>query len=169
MLNWIYYPLCDEPPVIAAKVAAAFEHHAQDIDSATHAKQDSNEVLSKIASSLESIGFRVERSKKQKDKIQIPVLFGERGHPRKTFEADAFCADERFVIEVEAGRACTNYQFLKDMFEACMMHGVDYLAVAVRNDYRGSDDYSTVVKFIHTLYASSRMQLPLKGIMIVGY
>jgi hypothetical protein len=41
--------------------------------------------------------------------------------------------------------------------------------IAVRNDYRGSDDYSKVVSFIDTLYASQRLNLPLTGILIVGY
>jgi len=32
-------------------------------------------------------------------------------------------------LEVEAGRAYTNYQFLKDLFQACMMHDVQYLGM----------------------------------------
>lgn len=29
-----------------------------------------------------------------------------------------------------------NNQFLKDLFQACMMQDVDYLVIAVRNEYR---------------------------------
>ncbi len=73
------------------------------------------------------------------------------------------------VIEVEAGRGVTNYQFLKDLFQACVMQDVDYAVIAVRQDYRGSDDYRKVVSFIETIYASNRLVLPLNGVLIIGY
>jgi len=73
------------------------------------------------------------------------------------------------VVEVEAGRGVVNNQFLKDPFQACMMHNVSYFAVAVRNLYRGSDDFNKVCRFFDTLYASNRLHLPLKGILIIGY
>lgn len=85
------------------------------------------------------------------------------------FDADAYHRRHEFVIEVEAGRAVVNNQFLKDLFQACMMHGVDYLAIVVRNVYRRSNDFERVVRFMDTLYASNRIKLPLKGILIVGY
>ena len=49
------------------------------------------------------------------------------------------------------------------------MQDVDFLVIAVRQDYRGTDDYSKVIAFIETLYASTRLQLPLKGVLIIGY
>lgn len=49
------------------------------------------------------------------------------------------------------------------------MQDVDFLVIAVRQDYRGSDDFSKVVTFIETIYASNRLILPLKGILIIGY
>jgi hypothetical protein len=72
-------------------------------------------------------------------------------------------------VEVEAGRAVVNNQFLKDLFQACMMHDVCYLAVAVRNFYKGRQDFDIVCRFLNTLYASQRLQLPLRGILVVGY
>ena len=107
--------------------------------------------------------------KKTDDKIPIPVLFGMGGKVEKSFDADAYHAGERFVLEVEAGRAVANNQFLKDLFQACMMHDVDYLAVAVRNTYRERKDFERVMKFFDTLYACNRLSLPLKGILILGY
>lgn len=50
-----------------------------------------------------------------------------------------------------------------------MMQDVDYLAIAVRNVYRGNKDFETVLKFFDTLYASNRLTLPLKGILVIGY
>jgi hypothetical protein len=73
------------------------------------------------------------------------------------------------VIEVEAGRAVTNYQFLKDLFQACMMHEVDFLVVAVRNTYSKNKDFQNVINFFNTLYASERLVLPLEGVLIIGY
>src|SRR5690606_24246136 len=110
------------------------------IDSEEH-QYSSNEVLSFITEYLEQIGFTVEKSKKSIDKIKVPVLFGVNGRLEKYFDADAFNSKTNTVIEVEAGRAVTNYQFLKDLFQACMMTEVDYLVIAVRNIYRKNPDF----------------------------
>ena len=75
----------------------------------------------------------------------------------------------KIVIEVEAGRATANNQFLKDLFQDCMMFNVEYLVIAVRNTYRNHNDFEIVYRFLETLYISNRIQLPLKGIMLIGY
>ena len=54
-------------------------------------------------------------------------------------------------------------------FQACVMHDIEQLVIAVRNDYRGHDDFETVINFLDTLYTSNRLNLPLKGILIIGY
>ena len=91
------------------------------------------------------------------------------GKLEKYFDADAYNEELKTVIEVEAGRAVTNYQFLKDLFQACMMHEVDFLVIAVRNTYRTNKDFQSVITFFDTLQASGRLILPLKGILIIGY
>ena len=50
-----------------------------------------------------------------------------------------------------------------------MMHDVDYCAIAVRNRYITVNDYESVVSFFETLYASNRLKMPLKGVLLVGY
>lgn len=110
----------------------------------------------------------MEKSKKAVDKITVPVLFDRNGHPEKSFEADAVHPETHTVLEVEAGRGVTNYQFLKDLFQACMMYNVDYLTIAVRNRYRSSDDFNKVDAFFETLHASGRLRLPLDGVLIIG-
>jgi hypothetical protein len=169
MIRWIYFPKSDKPTHLTLDVVLAFESVADEIDSATHEGQQSNDALNKLVASFQKIGFEVERGKKKGEKISVPVLFGEQGRPEKTFDADAYHANEGYVIEVEAGRGVDNNQFLKDLFQACMMHNVQYLAIAVRNDYRGSDNYEAVKMFFETLYASRRLQLPLRGILLIGY
>lgn len=129
----------------------------------------SNTVLEKVSKGLINIGFKVEIGKKKGEKIHIPVLFGECGKPLQSFDADAYHPEKKFVLEVEAGRAVTNYQFLKDYFQACVMVDVDYLAIAVRQLYRNKNDYETVISFFDTLYASGRFQSDLKGVLIIGY
>ena len=73
------------------------------------------------------------------------------------------------MLEVEAGRAVTNYQFLKDLFQACVMDEVDYLGLAVRKVYKSSADFDKVYDFLDTLYTSGRLRLPLKGVLLIGY
>jgi hypothetical protein len=169
MINWTYFPQSKQATPMARKVVNVFEAISDSIDSQTNNGLVSNDVLHLSANGLESIGFKVERGKKKADKINIPVLFGRNGKVEKSFEADALNEDEKFVIEVEAGRAVTNYQFLKDLFQATMMNDVDYLCIAVRNVYRNSKDFERVFAFFDTLYKSNRVTLPLKGILIIGY
>ena len=130
---------------------------------------NSDGVLKTISDDLKQLGFSVEESKAKDDKIKVPVLFSLNNRIDKYFDADAVSADGKIVLEVEAGRAYVNNQFLKDVFQASMMYGVDYLMLAVRNDYRGNDDFSKIFQFFETLYINGRLQLPLKGIVLIGY
>lgn len=127
------------------------------------------QVLHYLRPHLELLGFRIETGKSKGEKIPVPVLFGLNNRIDRSFDADGVSGDGRIVLEVEAGRAVVNYQFLKDIFQACMMHGVEYLVLAVRNNYRGNDDFQRVYSFLETLYISSRLALPLKGIIVIGY
>ena len=168
MIRWQYFPKSDRPTQLALKVVEAFESVSSEIDSASHA-YESNAVLNLVGPHLSALGFGVERGKTREKKISVPVLFGLQGKQEKSFDADAFHEGEGFVVEVEAGRGVEGNQFLKDLFQACMMHGVHYLAIAVRNRYRRGDNFETVKTFLETLYASRRLELPLKGVLLVGY
>ncbi len=137
----------------------------------------SNDMLALVRPQIEKLGFRVETGKKKEEKIDVPVLFGENNTIDKSFFADALSADGRIVLEVEAGRAVYNNQFLKDIFQACMMFDVEYLVIAVLNEYRVKvknkqqvlHDYQTIKTFLETMYVSNRLRLPLKGILLIGY
>lgn len=130
---------------------------------------NSDGVLKCISNDLKALNFKVEQSKARDDKIKVPVLFSLNNKIDKFFDADAVSADGKIILEVEAGRAYVNNQFLKDVFQACMMPSVDYLILAVRNDYRGNDDFSKIFQFFETLYINGRLQLPLKGMVLIGY
>jgi len=167
-INWQYFPKSQEIPEHLMQAISVFENNAISIDSKNH-KLSSNEVLEIIRLDLENIGFIVERSKKQVDKIKVPVLFGKNGALEKYFDADGFNEKTKTVIEVEAGRGVTNYQFLKDLFQACMMHNVENLIIGIRNIYANRKDFEIVITFFDTLFVSNRLHLPLKGILIIGY
>ncbi len=111
----------------------------------------------------------IEAGKKTDEKIPVPVLFGLDNKIDKAFYADGVSTDGEIVLEVEAGRAYKNYQFLKDIFQACMMYGVEYLVSAVRNSYQTQDDFKLIYSFLETMYISNRIVLPLKGILLIGY
>ncbi|MEL7474625.1 MAG: hypothetical protein AAGJ55_00130, partial [Cyanobacteria bacterium J06555_12] len=171
-ISWISYPKSREPSALSLRVVRVFEG-AKDEISSEKKKLTSNEVLAQVRSGLEELGFDVESGKKAAARIPVPVLFGFNGRVEKYFDADAYHRAQGYVVEVEAGRAVVNNQFLKDLFQACMMHEVSRLAIAVRTLYGGggrqSRDFDRVVTFFDTLYASQRIALPLKEVLIIGY
>jgi len=166
--NWIYFPKSDDPPTFVRSVVAVFQKAEPELR-ARAPELVSNVVLSILRPGLEELGFRVESGKRKEQKIRVPVLFGRQGVVEKAFDADAWHQERKMVLEVEAGRGFINNQFLKDLFQACMMHDIEYCGIAVRNRYIDSYDFENVVSFFETLYASNRLQLPLKGILLVGY
>lgn len=129
----------------------------------------SDEVLAIVEPYLTKLHFKVEKDKSKNGRVNVPVLFGNNNTIDKSFYADAISCDGKIVIEVEAGRATENNQFLKDIFEASMMFEVEYLVLAVRNLYRGHNDFEFIYTFLETMYISNRIKLPLKGILLIGY
>ena len=168
MIRWLYFPNSTKLPEHLKKVISAFEINEFQITSDDYSLK-SDEVLALLSAELLGSGFLVEKSKAKSDLIRVPVLYGENGKEALSFEVDAYDPTTQTVIEVEAGRGFTNYQFLKDFFECCMMQDVDYFCVAIRKDYRGHKDFDSVCKFFETLFASRRMNLPIKGILVIGY
>lgn len=168
MINYQFFPRSQGVNPQIQQVIKCFENVADEISSDNH-QLSSNKVLAIVRKNLEDINFVVETGKSASQKINVPVLFGLNNSIDKCFNADALSADGKIVIEVEAGRAVDNNQFLKDIFQACMMHYVEYLILVVRNTYRGNKDFERIFTFLETLYISSRLQLPLKGILLIGY
>lgn len=168
MITWQYYPKSDATPSHLVKLIEVFKQHSQEIDS-SKLTLTSNNVLLILREGLQRTNYNVEMGNKLSDKINVAVLFGRDGKLDKSFHVDAFQEETGTVVEIEAGRAVDNYQFLKDLFEACMMYNCQYLVIAVRRIYRGKADFEIVNMYFDTLYASGRIKLPLRGILIVGY
>lgn len=173
-INWQYFPRHSTAPQFLIDVVNIFEQNAELIQTPKN-QLTSNQVLEAIAANLEEIGFEVEQGKKESQKISRPVLFGKNGIVEKSFEVDAWHPVTKIILEVEAGRGVANHQFLKDFFEACVIQDSKYLIIAVCNGYQPPSfknpvsDFNTVTTFMETLFASTRIELPLLGVMIVGY
>ena len=112
---WQHFPKHSPCPNFLRDVVGCFEAVSTEIASLENVGQVSNDVLAKVKSGLERIGFQVESGKTAEAKIKVPVLYGSNGKIEKAFEADAYHKVQKTVVEVEAGRGVTNYQFLKDL------------------------------------------------------
>lgn len=168
MIQYQFFPRSHGITEEISSIIDSFKIVEKEIDSMSN-ELKSNDVLEIVRPHLEERSFRVETGKSKGAKIDVPVLFGKNNDVDKSFYADALSRDGKIVIEVEAGRATENNQFLKDIFEACMMFEVDYLVLAVRNVYRTHFDFEIVHTFLETMYISNRIKLPLKGILLIGY
>ncbi len=168
MIQYQFYPRSVGLIEPMADVVKCFQQVASMISSPEH-DLSSDAVLQLVRPMLETASFKVEKGKNRNQKIKVPVLFGLNNAIDKFFDADAVSMDGKVVIEIEAGRALDNYAFLKDVFEASLMSGVEYLVIAVRNHYRGSRTFERIAVFLETLYISNRVHLPLRGILLIGY
>ena len=106
-VRFVSFPLSAPPSSMTFSVKAIFERNHRQISS-KHNSLDSNSVLAVVKADLEGLGFLVESGKRAESRISVPVLYGENGVPEKTFDADAWHVSERYMIEVEAGRAYVN-------------------------------------------------------------
>ncbi|HBG7257224.1 hypothetical protein ACWJU0_11075 [Clostridioides difficile] len=168
-INYQYYPKHIRMPNHLNDVVSIFNNVYNKIDSFNH-NLKSNEVLAVIEPQLLTYGYDVERKVNGTTRyIEVPVLFGRNNKMEKSFRADAYYENQKTVIEVEAGRGVLNNQFLKDLFQACMMQDVEYLCIAVRNVYKTKQDFEEVCRFFDALYSSDRFNLPLNGILVIGY
>lgn len=163
-----FFPVNKKTPKHLESVIKAFSEQVDNINSHEHTL-NSNAVLEILRKNLEGVGFRIETGKKKNEKIKIPVLFGENGRIIKSFDVDGYHEEFKTVLEVEAGRGVLNNQFLKDFFEACIMVNVDYCIIAVRDTWHKQKDFETVKDFFDSMYASGRMNIPLQGLLIIGY
>ncbi len=173
MIEWSYYPRTDPLPEFLQETIKVFNTNHLKIDST---KNDSNElrlksdqVLKVLETDLSKIGYEVEKGKKKNQKIRVPVIFGRQGKVNQAFEVDGWDKKRKVVIEIEAGRAYSNHQFLKDIFEASVMVDVEYLVLAVRKVYNKQKDFNIISDWLDTLYITNRIKLDLKGILLLGY
>jgi hypothetical protein len=151
-----------------------------DIDTTKGLQKKSNEILSRLRPKLEALGFTVEKGKRDNQKIHRPVLFGEMGKPGHKYEIDAFREDPGIVLEIEAGRAIKGNAIYRDLIQMSLMVDITFAVIAMPLTYRhkrrkqdtktiGVASYNAGRRLLDAIYASQRLQLPFKGILLIGY
>tara|TARA_B100000242_G_scaffold24424_1_gene14838 strand:+ start:121 stop:642 length:522 start_codon:yes stop_codon:yes gene_type:complete len=173
MLEWSYFPKTDPLPDFLKESVDVFEKKFHLIDSFNDKEekyvQNSDTVLQILSKEFQNLDYLVETGKKKNQKIRVPVLFGHKGTVSQAFEVDGWHKKNKIVLEIEAGRALANHQFLKDIFEASVMVDIDYLILAVRQIYKKNQDYKKITEWLDTLFITNRIKLSLKGILLIGY
>jgi hypothetical protein len=119
--------------------------HSKDIDSRIVENLTSDRVLAFIADDLASLGYKVETGKKALQKIRRPVLFGEEGVEKVSYEIDAFHDSLGIAVEVEAGRGARGNAVYRDLIRTSLIVGAKYLVLGVMIDYRHQSSGKEVV------------------------
>jgi hypothetical protein len=142
-------------------------------------KATSDGVLKEISPGLQALGFRVETSKAHDEKVARPVLFGENGTASVTYEVDGVHDELGIVLEVEAGRGAQNNAAYRDIIRASLIVNANYLTLLMPLVYRfgGREGgrpqqvaaYDDARNMLDAIYASRRLPLPFKGVLLVGY
>lgn len=170
---WKFYPSSAEPPVWVGALVEAFRGAQQELDSRSHSGLSSDVALSRLRKSLVQLGFNVESGKKKADLIRRPVLYGEQGNSVVAYEVDGFHAELGIVLEVEAGRGAVNNADYRDVVRASLMVDARYLVLAMMLSYAGGGtivrSYQNARDRLDAIYASSRLKLPLEGVLLIGY
>lgn len=111
-----------------------FAYARASIDSAVvhENRVESDDVLAVVAPGLVGLGFAVESAKTKAGKLPRPVSFGDEGAILRTYEIDAFQAEQGIALEVEAGRATMGNNIYRDLIQGSLMVDTRYLALAVR-------------------------------------
>ena len=171
------YPRTKPPPHFVTTVVQVFRNHEAAISTINLTKGlASDPVLAELSDDLREIGFDVETGKSAGAKLDRPVFFGENGEPQLRYQIDAFHAEWRVGLEVEAGRAILGNAIFRDLFQAMVMTDLDHLILAVPITYKyksggkakSSSYYSKTVGVAEALYGHDRVRLPY-GLTVVGY
>lgn len=139
----------------------------------------SDKALAQLRPGLLALGFDVEAGKRKVDKLRRPVLFGEQGSEALAYEVDAFHPGTGIALEVEAGRGARGNAVYRDLIQTSLLVDARFLVLAVQLEYRhkklatGTDtvvqSYRDTRNLLDAIYASNRLQLPLDGILLIGY
>jgi hypothetical protein len=167
--RWYYYPRNTTPPDWVGTFVKAVAAVEASISTPAGKTLKSNEVLEKLCPGLQALGFEVEVGRTVDQKVRRPVLFGENGKPHVQQEVDGFHDELGVVLEVEAGRTRDNNNDLRDIVRASLIVDARFLALVVPITYRSGEVYTKSVELLDAIYSSSRLKLPLEGLLLVGY
>jgi hypothetical protein len=173
---WKYYPSRSRPPEWVEQVVGVFAAAEPDISS-LQISTTSNSALAALRPGLVGLGFEVEAGKKRADKLRRPVLFGELGREAQAYEVDAFHPALGIALEVEAGRGARGNAVYRDLIQTSLLVDARFLVLAVQLSYHHHhsgrqvvvQSYRDTQNLLDAIYASQRLQLPLDGILLIGY
>jgi hypothetical protein len=175
--KWQYFPSYSQAPIWVSDFIKVISIHSDEIDSRVVENLTSDRVLSYIADDLASIGYQVETGKKAIQKIRRPVLFGEEGVEKVSYEIDAFHDSLGIAVEVEAGRGARGNAVYRDLIRTSLIVGAKYLVLGVMIEYRHQSSgrgvtvrsFEDAQSLIEAIFSSGRLGLPFEGILLVGY
>lgn len=175
--KWTYYPSSTQPPDWAYSFISVVTDARTAIDSAIVDGLNSDHVLSQLTGGLVALGYEVELGKTANKKIRRPVLFGENGNPKVSYEVDAVHDDLGVVVEVEAGRGARGNAIYRDLIRTSLIHGARFLVLGVMLEYRHQNSgkvnkvasYEEARNQLDAIYASGRLNLPFEGVLLFGY
>jgi hypothetical protein len=175
--NWAYFPRQSAAPDWVEGFLSTVESHRDQIDSRNHRKFESDDMVAAIRPSLITQGWLVEAGKKADEKIHRPVLFGDNGQVRVKQELDGWHPEFKIVLEIEAGRATQGNAIYRDIVRASLVADAEYLALGVRIDYTfksgandvTSADFDKTRDALDSIFASGRLILPFKGVLVFGW
>ena len=176
--RWEYFPRNVRPPEWVEPFVAevrAIETRISTVDQGTGLHSD--DVLRELAPGLRNLGYAVESSRSEVNRIRRPVLYGSNGRAEVAYDIDAFHDDHGIVVEVEAGRAASNNATYRDIIRASLILDAQYLVLLLPVTYRFSNRgepasvpvFMRALDLLSALYASQRLPLPLRGVLLVGY
>lgn len=174
--QWRYFPSNTHHPEWVDHLVRVVGSHAGSISTTTqHTGLKSDDVLAELRDDLETYGFVVEAGKTKADKVARAVLFGENGVPEVNYEIDGFHDRLGIALEVEAGRGAANNADYRDIVRTSLILDAQFLVLMQATAYRSNPGATAIHAYANTrsqleaIYASQRLRLPFKGVLLIGY
>ena len=172
--DWAFFPRHLAPPSWISEFNETVRQSRSLIESGLHERFDSDEVLQVLRGPLVEQGWLVEAGKKAIDKISRPVLYGDRGVTKVNYEIDGWHPDHKAVLEIESGRGWQGNAFYRDLIRTSLVQDAEYLVIGMRLSYsyasvKNQNDYQKALDQMDAIFASGRLQLPFKGVLIFGW
>lgn len=172
--DWAFFPRHLSPPHWISEFNETIKQSQSLIESNLHERFDSDEVLHVLRKSLVEQGWLIEAGKKAADKISRPVLYGDRGVTKVYYEIDGWHPDHKAVLEIESGRGWQGNAFYRDLVRTSLVQEAEYLVIGLRTSYsyakvKNQNDFQKALDQLDAVFASGRLQLPFKGILLFGW
>ena len=169
---WTYFPRNLEAPPWVAEFVEVVSHEQASLQP-SDGTLTSDQALDVLRPGLSLIGYQVEGD--EAGLIRRPVLFGDEGSPQVTYEVDAFHPDHKVLVEIEAGRGWQGNAVFRDIVRTSLIADADYLVIGMLQRYifgknqTVNRSYEAARSLFDAIYASGRLGLPFKGILLFGY